>query len=399
MRNTLALLVGAVVVLVSSGVALADKTVLYVQGRGWQNWDSETVSASGWNNRKLTFDGNAPLRDKSGCSGAACADKIVRDAISQECRGNDANGVANQCVIHCYSAGCLRVLKAVDDLRAQGLTPTGIQWVQGSGGASGGTDVASLSTSGGTKFLAKLIGQQEKVDYDLTPSAARSTHGYVQDAMWGPRLYHIAGYNDICKGLWVFKLCGNKYAKAKDSNGNPAGHADGVVPHASAAGCSSHGPVSDGCACSKYPYRTFDTGYTDTSCSGSPRDHAGIVGLGSGIIGADLTGTGYDKKRNFSDPTSQSECSGSSCDDGFNYSCEDDFTEHQGSSCEVLTTNVDSKTSNTSNADTYGATCRGKCGLSSIPGASCACDAGCGSRGNCCSDYSGAAQCHIVNAQ
>lgn len=398
MRILLASLIGLAAT-VPATVASADNTVLYTQGRGWAGWNSETVSATGWNNRKLSYDGNAPIRDKSGCSGAACADSVVRNAIYGECHGNDANGVVNKCVIVCYSAGCLRTLKAIDDLRAQGYSLSGLQWVQGAGGASGGTDIASLSTTGGTKFLAKLIGQQEKVDYDLTPSAARGTGagqlGYVQDAMWGPSIYHIAGYNDICKSLLFFKLCGNKYAKVSGG-----GYADGVVPHASAAGCSTHAAVTDGCACAKYPYRTFDTGYTDTSCAGSPRDHAGIVGLGVAIVGADLTGSGTDHKKAFGDATTQAECAGSDCDAAFKLTCQDDFTEwNNAGTCTTLTTNVDTKASNTTAASTYGATCRGKCGLTTVPGASCKCDAACVSYGDCCSDYSGAAQCNIVNAQ
>ena len=152
MRIIVSTLIG-IAVLASAGIASADNTVLYIQGRSWANWNSETVAAGAWNNRTLAFDGNAPIKDKSGCSGTACADSIVRNAIIAECNGYDATGAQNKCVIACYSAGCLRLLKAVDDLRASGYSLSGLQWVEGAGAASGGTDVASISTTGSIRVV------------------------------------------------------------------------------------------------------------------------------------------------------------------------------------------------------------------------------------------------------
>src|SRR5262245_29651135 len=99
MRKALLTLVA---LLTMGGVARAGNYIIYLQGRGWGGWDGETVS-SGWTNVTLAFNGNARLD-------GAETNTTVRNALNTYCK----NG--NSCVVHCYSAGCLRMLKATYDL-------------------------------------------------------------------------------------------------------------------------------------------------------------------------------------------------------------------------------------------------------------------------------------------
>jgi hypothetical protein len=361
--------------------------ILYVQGRGWNGWDGEVVSAAGWTNVTLAFDGNSRL------DGPA-TNTTVRNAIQTYCSS------PNVCIIHVYSAGALRTLKAVKDLRTLGYSLAGLSYVESAGGASGGTKVAELSTSGGTKILAKLIGQQEKIDFDLTPGAARNTWSSVQGSISPKVMYQVAAKNDVCKGLWVFKLCGNKYVNSGYAAGTSV--ADGVVAMDSAGGYSTQGAYSTGwlsgsATYGKYAGRRYeDPGYyvggiDQTPATGTPKDHFGVPGTVTAIIGTDVTGTGYDRKQQWSDSVSAvSNCSGTNCDDGFASTCQN---WSKLTSCTAIATGVTASSSNTTAASTYGATCRGKCGLYTVPGATCRCDSGCVSAGTCCSDYSGAANC------
>ncbi|HWE30391.1 MAG TPA: hypothetical protein VHB97_20435, partial [Polyangia bacterium] len=288
----------------------------------------------------------------------------------------------NNCIIHCYSAGCLRMLKATYDLRAGGNSLPGLLYAEGSGSASGGTKLAEISTQGLTGLIAKITGQQEKVDKDITTGAARNTWGYVQNS-FGANFWGFGGYVDICKSLLFFKICGNKYV----TGGASGFTADGVVGMDSYSGQSYAGAVSNGCNASKYSYRIYDSGpYYDqygnnlTPCTGANRDHFGEPGLGTGIIGADVTGTGYDYHRQWSDTTSQSVCSGTQCDAQFtstaqNYSL--------NPSLSAVATSVASTSSNTTAVDTSGATCWGHCGGASN---GCYCDSLCAGYGDCCSD-------------
>jgi hypothetical protein len=278
-----------------------------------------------------------------------------------------------------------------------------------------------MATSGGTKIIAKLIGQQEKIDFSLTPSAARAQ----PQSNFGKTIYHLAGKNDICKGFWVFKMCGNGYV-------NPSGGgADGVVPFHSAYGCSSSGAYWD-CNCTKYAYHVTDT-TTSTSCSGEPFDHFGMPNVGCKVVKAFLPQAQQTAvAASWSDASSNSLCStnNSSCDDRFyqtaqNFSKKTDLTS--------IATSVATKASNTTlytdsrsiaGPAAYGDqsgywrySCGGKCGGNNTYGGvtRCRCDAGCVAAGTCCSDYSvsvctgrglsstdcnaNTARCDVVNAQ
>ena len=386
MRKALAILTAAVSLGALAPIAEANN-IVYIQGRSWQTWDSEVVNSSWFNvasgvNGFPNWNGNAPINGTE-------TNSTVRGWISTYCSGGQT------CIIHCYSAGCLRALKAVYDLRASGNSLPGLLYMEGAASAAGGTKIAELSTSGLTKFIAKIIGQQEKVDFDLTPGAARNTWGYVQNS-FGANVWHVAGTVDICKSLLFFKVCGNTYVTS-----GIGGYADGVVGMDSASGASTQGGYTNGCTTAKYSYRNYDSGpyYINgvnvTPCTGSARDHFGMVGLVTGILGADVSGTGVDYARKWGDTTSQSACSGSSCDDKFATVCGDGNNNlHNTTSCSSVATQVGSA-SNTANHTTTGATCWGHCGGASN---GCYCDAACASHGNCCSDYS-AANCGNFNAQ
>jgi hypothetical protein len=109
-RSLIAL--GFVATLAISSVADAGYYVVHVQGRGWKNWTAEKPSMGGWTNITLAFNGSAKLNGNE-------TNVTVRNAINTYCSGG------NYCIVHCYSAGCLRTLKAVSDLRASGYTLPG----------------------------------------------------------------------------------------------------------------------------------------------------------------------------------------------------------------------------------------------------------------------------------
>lgn len=411
MRATWGMLVAAALAITAAAPAAeATNYVFHVQGRGWKGWDSmQTVSATGWTNMFFNFDGNSSLTNSTTTS-------EINNALTTYC-----NSSANSCVVLCYSAGCLRMQKAVSDLRAAGNPLSGLLWMYATGSAAGGTGLAELATQSFTRLIAKLIGQQEKIDFSLTPSAARAQ----PQSNFGAWIYHIAGNQNICKGFLFFKICGNSYVGY--------GRGDGVVPFHSAFGCSSAGSVTD-CNCTKYSWHTFYSGVGE-SCSGEPFDHFGMPNSGCKVVHAYLDGPATAVAASWSDSTSNSACTttNSSCDDQFastgqNFSKKVDLTS--------VATSVATKASNTTlytdsrsiagpaaygDDVTYGVpwrySCGGKCGGSNTTGGvtRCRCDAGCVAAGTCCSDYSvsvctgrglsssdcstNTARCDVVNSQ
>jgi hypothetical protein len=373
MRRALTLVASLVVLTALAAPAHGGNYFLYLQGRGWASWNGETASVSGWTNVTLNYNGNAPINGYE-------TNTIVKNAIATYC------SAPNACVIHCYSAGCLRMLKAVYDLRAANNSLSGIQYAEGSGSAAGGTKLSEVSTQGFTSFLAKLLGQQEKIDWDLTTGAARNTWGYVQNS-FGANFWMMGGYVDICKSLLFFKICGNKYV----TGGQSGFTADGVVGMDSYSGRSTAGATSNGCTAAKYSYRIYDSGpYYDqygnnaSPCTGAARDHFGEPGLATAMISADWSGTGYDYKRSWGDATSQADCTGTSCDDKFtstaqNYSMTPSLTP--------VATSVASTSSNTTAVNTSTNTCYGHCGGQSN---GCYCDSACAGYGDCCPDKASA---------
>src|SRR5438552_3025465 len=156
-RTSISALVIALGLVLAAGEARAGNSVLHFQGRSWGSWNGETVGQSTWTTRTFNFNGSARLDSPE-------TNVVVRGAIATYC-----SGAGNNCVIMCYSAGCSRVLKAVDDLRASGNPLPGLFWIEAAGSTGGGTKLAEIATSGFTSFIAKLFGQQEPIDFDITP--------------------------------------------------------------------------------------------------------------------------------------------------------------------------------------------------------------------------------------
>lgn len=379
--------IGLVIVVMSfAAMRTADATcyAAHMQGRGWKGWDSmQNIAANNCTNVFFNYDGNSSLTDSTTTS------EINNWLI------NTCNTTSNSCVMLCYSAGCLRMQKAVSDLHAAGYPLSGILWAEATAGAAGGTGLAELATSGGTKIIAKLIGQQEKIDFSLTPSAARAQ----AQSNFGKNIYHLAGNQDICKGFWIFKMCGNKYVNSA------GGGADGVVPFHSAYGCSTAGAYSNANACTKYTYHLVDT-TTGTSIYGEPFDHFGMPNVGCKVVKAFLDSTQTTAvAASWSDQTTNGLCSTNdySCDDRF-YQTAQNFSKKPNLT--VIATSVAAKASNTTlytdsrsiagpaaygdQSGTWRYSCGGKCGGNNTYGGlqRCRCDAGCVAAGTCCSDYS-----------
>jgi hypothetical protein len=369
----------AAVAFSAAGSASAGQYVIHLHGRGNQCWpgsgsDCSTgryvPSVPGWTNVTLTYNGSDALESS--------VDGTVRSTIQNYC------GSGHSCVVHCYSAGCLRMLKAVSDLRATGNSVPGLLWAEASASAAGGTKLASTSTSGLTGFAAKLFGQQEKIDYALTIDAARNRWGYVQDDM-GANIYHLAGNVDICKTVMFTKLCGNRQM----NNGS----GDGAVAFDSAAGYSTSAAYTDACGAGKYPFRIYDT--SNSPCAGIARDHMGIPEVGMTAIAKAYSGSYTNRSLQWSDPNlPASFCSNAmgECDRAFSNTNQSVCTTPSGTPVAACATNV----SNTKVA-TSGLTCAGKCGGTvTSNGVTCACDPRCVSRGDCCGDYS-ASNCPAFN--
>jgi hypothetical protein len=395
--------VGLFTMFAAAKEARAANYIIYLQGRGWQNWDSmQSANVSGWTNDYIAFDGNAPLNDSSTIS-------AINSRITSHCQSG------NTCVIQCYSAGCLRMQKAVSDLRAAGNSLSGLNWADATASAAGGTHLAELATGAGTGLIAKILGQQEKIDFDLTPAKARAF--YTSD--FGKTIYHVAGNQDICKGFWIFKICGNTYV-------DPGYAADGVVPMASAGGCTATNHVSDYGACAKYTYHVKENRVTNTPTTGDSYDHFGMANDGAKTTQVVLSGLSANTAGaswTSANGVTHTACTTSdySCDDTF-YQQAEDFSIRPSDQATVAT-DVNAYVSNTTyyTDQTYisGAwrnTCNGKCGGSnSYGGVTCKCDSGCTSRGDCCADYStswctgqgynssdcsaNTSQCDVVNAQ
>jgi hypothetical protein len=414
MRKTTGLMV-ALALLAVGGTAHATAYVIHMQGRGWASWNTMyqvQASAEGWTNDFITYDGNSALTNSTSTTN-------INNKLIADCEGS------NVCRILCYSAGCLRMQKAVSDLRASGHNLAGLAWAEATASAAGGTNLAVLSTKGGTSLIAKLIGQQEKIDTSLTPTAARAA--YTSD--FNRTIYHEAGNQDMCKGFLFFKICGNAHIGG-------GGHGDGVVPFDSAFGCNSTNGSPD-CNCTKYAYHSFENRVTGVNCTGQQFDHFGMANSGCQILTAVLAGSGQAPLVSWSDSTSNPECNASGtdnqCDDQFNSTSQNWSKKTDLSS---IATSVATKASNTTlytdsryitgpntSYDDTGSgqywrwSCGGKCGGNNTAGGvtRCACDSGCVARGNCCDDYStsvctgrglnstdcgnNTARCDTVNAQ
>jgi hypothetical protein len=379
--------------------------ILHFQGRNWSSWQSNRANtsgatlyesrsgSSGWTDVTFNFDGNVRLANTS-----------VDNAINSWIRSYCGSATANTCILHCYSAGCNRVKKAIDDIRngANGGGPdglAGVLWMHGSGDASGGTDLAELSTSGFTGFLAKILGQQAAIDKDLTRSAARSTYWWIHDQV-GVNFWHLAGYLDTCKGLLFVKVCGGSHI---------SGTSDGVVPWASSGGYSSSAARYSMCSVSasdeqtnpqvsgKYPWHRTDTymEYCSGNNSQTSWDHAAIVNYTEAVLESTVHsgGQSYYYYDTFTDPSPPSTaCSGSNCDTAMQAYAQN-VTQGYNSSGQGQNNGATLASTGSPANGTTGLTnsCNGRCG--SNPGGSyCRCDQASGA----CADYY-TAHCDSVN--
>jgi hypothetical protein len=260
-----------------SARADAAKYVVYFHGRSMKSWppSAKLFSSSTYTHIFSSYDGSSRLTNTT-------ARSDVKTKLSTYCSGT------NQCVVVCYSAGCLRYLLAVQDLKAAGTPASGILWTEALASAAGGTELAEVTTSGLVKLLAKLfvtgVPSASAIDNDLTRNATRSVYGYVQNGAPSP-VYHVAGGHDLCitiKIMWLFsvKLCGNKHF--------PGGYGDGAVPVHSSGGYANtlaHANLNDGGA--KYTFRAYE------QAALFDKDHRGIFepGVALGSIRLAVSGT------------------------------------------------------------------------------------------------------------
>jgi hypothetical protein len=411
MIRRIAVAVAALAVLSLAPRVEAANYVLHFQGRSQGSWHSTTssgarmpladVASRGWTNLAFAFDGNARITSVETDSPTRVGS--VNHALRTYC----GTGTGNACIVHCYSVGCYRALKAIDDIRAgaggSADSLAGLLYMEGSGSAAGGTDLAELATGLFTGWLAKLLGQQEAIDFDLTRSAARTNYAYIHDAM-PVQFWHVDGNQEICKKLLGFiKIC---------SGGFIAGSDDGVVPWASSGGFASSAARTSLCSGSasdelnlganvpgKYPKHRTDVKFVD--CDGTAPgastaswDHFGIVDVGEKVVEANIRDAetalyGFWK---WSDAiTSEAACDDDgSCDNAFASTTSTDFTRFNDGT-PTASASVDARTSPTYGVTGSPSSCAGRCG--SAPPGWCGCQAGSSDR---CGDYN-AANCPSVN--
>lgn len=389
MRHLLAAFAFVGTIVAAAPAADAANYIIYAQGRGNGNWSTaERVNVAGtsWQTVTIAYDGGASMNGP--------ATTTLRTQLEQKC----ASSTGNTCIVVCHSAGCMRVLKAIQD---SSTTMFNIPRVTAAGSAAGGTKIAESVTTGSLKSIAKLVGQQEAVDWDLTPAAARGTFGYIQNAMnkTSGTMYHYAGYKDTCVSFLFVKQCGNKYV----NSGLTGAKGDGLVSYDSAGGSSAAGAFNNICSTGGTGTKRITTRYakraagTGTPCDGENRDHAGVVGKSITYTEQALpsTPTG-DKDLHYGETTTQTVCSDTtSCGQAFTNGATDPATLKNASGGNVTVAPSTNATASNTTGDTASATsCAGRCGLYQ-PGRACQCDAACGSGGDCCADYA-ASNCPAV---
>lgn len=389
--------------------ASAANYILHFQGRSQGSWKSDpsgarmtlaATSGTTWINKTFTFNGSARLTSTE--TDSTTNTNSVNYAIRTYC----GTGTGNNCIIHAYSTGCARVDKAIDNIRngvgGTANTLSGLLYMEGSGCADGGTDLAEISSSGFTGFIAKLLGAQEAVDKDLTRSSMRTTYSYIHDQI-GVNYWRVDGSGDVCKKLLGFiKICGGSYIAGTD---------DGVVPWASSGGYSAQTSRTSLCSVSsadeqdtsknvtsKYPNHRTDTHYI--SCSGTSLadgvtwDHFGVPDMAEAILEADIqNGSAFYAHWGWSDAAvGDTACSGANCDAAFANTYNKDFGLNYADGYATGATGTTAYTSSSSGATGSTTSCAARCGTN--PGGSyCSCAAASATK---CGDYV-AQHCDIVN--
>lgn len=403
------LLVGFAVLALAAPVASAGNYILHFQGRSQAAWKSDpsgarmtlaATSGTTWINKTFTFNGNARIVSTE--TDSTTNVNSVNYAIRTYC----GTGTGNTCLIHAYSTGCARADKAIDDIRngvgGAANSLSGLLYMEGSGCADGGTDLAELSTGFFTGWLAKLLGQQEAVDKDLTRSSMRTTFAYIHDQI-GVNFWRVDGAGDVCKKLlFGVKICASSYISGSD---------DGVVPWASSGGYSTSTARTSLCSVSatderdtsknvsgKYPNMRLDAYYVacngTSTADGATWDHFGVPDVAEAILEADIqNGSAFYFHYGWSDATTETACnSASSCDNAFANTNNHDFGTQYSDGYATGATTTTGSTSITWNATGLTNSCAGRCG--SNPGGSyCSCSATSGTK---CGDYT-ANHCDLVN--
>lgn len=227
--------------------AQADNYVVYVHGRSQTEWDSSAV---------YPIPGFEPafVEYNSTTATLAQANVAVRTQLGQYCSGGNA------CIVVAYSNGGLQLGYT------QAYYPEVLEnalYIEAGASAAGGTELLNAFTSTTGKVLG--VTYPSGVDATLSVSGARNAYNHNLDA--GVVTYHLGGNTDWRNGLW--------YVTAAFLPGDD----DGVVPFASAFGCSSSGSQKTSCA--KYAGHQLETGAGSGSnrCPGSvcgSVDHFGM---------------------------------------------------------------------------------------------------------------------------
>ena len=240
--------------------AATPNKIVYLHGRSMNGWPASGHLAASpeWNHVTLGYDGSARMSD-------GFVRGVVRDAL----RNNCTSGSGNQCVIVCYSAGCARMLYAMDELAAAGTPADRVAWITATASAAGGSEVAEAATKWYAKLYSKLFGGSAAIDNDLTRGAMRGSYGFIQNRA-PVAMYHLAGgYKNICRRIFFFaKVCGNSRF--------PGHLGDGAVPPHSSCGFASDGYYPD-CADARGAKYTNRLAHQDALFVA---DHREMVGLG-----------------------------------------------------------------------------------------------------------------------
>jgi hypothetical protein len=206
--------------------ARADNYVVYVHGRSQTSWDASAVH---------TVAGFSPAFVEYNATTAtlAQANVAVRAQLAQYCSGR------NVCVIVAYSNGALQVGYT------QAYYPEALEnalYVEAGGSAAGGTELLN----GFTSLTGRILGVTYPSGVDATLSVSGARNAYNHNLTAGVVTYHLGGNTTWRNSIW--------YLTAAFLPGND----DGVVPFASAFGCTASG--SQPATCAKYTGHRLELG-------------------------------------------------------------------------------------------------------------------------------------------
>lgn len=257
--------------------------IVYLHGRSMGGWPSNGLvpASSAWDQVTLSYNGSARLSDST-------VRATVKSALATNCRA------PNQCVVVCYSAGCARMLLAMDELVAAGTPADHVTWITATASAAGGSEVADAATKWYALIMSKIFGGSAAIDADLKVNSMRSSYGYIQNRA-PVSMFHLAGNHNMCRKILFVKLCGNKYF--------PNGVGDGAVPPHSSCGFASRGAYAN---CSA----TLGAKYTNRLAQQDAlygADHTGMIGNGVAAASTRLATTSTYAVADFGNDTTSPE--------------------------------------------------------------------------------------------